>query len=864
MKSPACLLFPSPFLCYYLAFCCLAVSALPQRELIALRHLRASLSISNSSWPTKRNPCVYWTGVQCEKNDTVVSLNLTAVGRRPTPQPRALDADIFRRLRNLSSFDASGFPYPLPIPAAFGEAVSLSNLSLARTGVSGGIPAALSRLSLLTFLDLSGNSINGTIPAGLNQLGKLQTLRLSNNSLSGSVPAELGDLSSLVSLDLSYNSLSGEVPEDLFSELSSLSSIKLDHNNFSSGFPHSILKLTKLTLLDVSNNKLTGMLKVDHAVVVGGETINVHGSVFNLSHNLLYGSISLEFQRVLVQRFSRVDLSSNYFDGSESMSFFNASLNCFSSAAKQRPSVECDDFYIQRGLAVYSTIASHSKRTWRLWHLLVAVFCSSAVTVGIVLLCISRRRALSKTAAGSNGSLPPPSIEAAPPESSLEIPSHGFSYDQLLKATSNFDAANLIKNGHAGDLYRGVLEDGTEVVVKRFDLQFAQRESYSAELNLFNSVSGAALLVPFLGSCSEKENEKLLVYKYMKNGDLTTSLHKKVVIEGDYLQSLDWITRLKIAIGVAKALCYLHHESSPPMVHRDLEASSILLDDKYEVRLGSLSEVCAQQFDVHQSALAKFLRPSLGTSRGLSGSSTATCAYDIYCMGKVLLEIITGRPGISGSNNAATNRWLEEMVACISIMEKEAMEKIVDPLLVVDDDHMEEVWAVAVVAKACLDPRPAKRPQARHVLKALESPLKVVREVNLPSISSSWSSWQSVLIGGWLHSVSSPCPASVRPVEDTVQNPRSRGSAEVDTDKLVEKFGIDPANAFAFWDWVGGHYSVCSAVGVLPLSLQYGFQIVENQQPVYLQGEVVSNHDELMSNFFAEPDALSYGKVPPN
>ncbi|PPD80550.1 hypothetical protein GOBAR_DD22520 [Gossypium barbadense] len=157
---------------------------------------------------------------------------------------------------------------------------------------------------------------------------------------------------------------------------------------------------------------------------------------------------------------------------------------------------------------------------------------------------------------------------------------------------------------------------------------------------------------------------------------------------------------------------------------------------------------------------------------------------------------------------------------------------------------------------------------------------------------------------------------------------------------LVEKFGIDPNNAFAFWDWVGGRYSVCSAVGVLPLSLQYGFSIVEkflkgassidehfrsapfeknipvsmesngkgvsidgvplpyeageidfgepgtngqhsfyqlihqgrvipcdfigivkSQQPVYLKGEVVSNHDELMSNFFAQPDALAYGKT---
>ncbi|XP_074558896.1 putative LRR receptor-like serine/threonine-protein kinase At2g16250 isoform X2 [Curcuma longa] len=764
MDSPARLLFLCSFLCCSLLFFHVAASAAPRRKHDAMHdaliRLRESLAVSHDDWSDRcEHPCscACWIGLECN-SDGIVSINLTSVRRSSEPSG-ALVAYDFHGLSNLTSFDASGFLLPGPILAALGDAHSLTFLSLARTGAYGSIPEALFRLHQLTVLDLSGNSLNGTVPPGLSELQKLQTLNLSNNSLSGTVPA------------------------DLFSGLSGLSlrSIKLDHNDFYSSLPKSILNLTELVLLDVSNNNLTGELPVDDAV--GSARTYGQGGVFNLSHNQFYGSIPPEFQGLLVGRFSEVDLSGNYFEGREFVGLRTASGNCFTFAQKQRPPVECENFYAERNLAFDSLTASGMKWTWNRWYSLAAIFCSLAVTVVILMLYIRRRRARLKAAVVS-GSLPPPSVVAEPTSSSPATPGDGFSYDELLKATSGFSAAKLIKNGHSGDLYRGVLEDGKEIVVKRIDLQFARGESYLAELSLLDSVSGAARLVPFLGSCSEKENEKLLVYEYMKNGDLTAALYRKSEVEGDDSRTLDWIKRLKIAIGVAEALCFLHHESNPPLVHRDIEASSILLDDKYEVRVGSLGEVCAQQFDARQNALARILRPSQSSNRSASGSSTATCAFDIYCMGKVLLEIVTGKPGISGSDSAATNKWLKQMAACISIMEKETMAEIVDPRLVVDDDHMEEVWAVAVVAKACLDPRPAKRPVARHVLKALESPLKVVREVNQPSFASSRGSWQSALIGGWLHSVSSV--ASGRPVEEEGRESRSRVSNEVDTDPMLK------------------------------------------------------------------------------
>lgn len=140
------------------------------------------------------------------------------------------------------------------------------------------------------------------------------------------------------------------------------------------------------------------------------------------------------------------------------------------------------------------------------------------------------------------------------------------------------------------------------------------------------------------------------------------------------------------------------------------------------------------------------------------GSPSATCAYDMYCFGKVLLELVTGKLGISGSNDAATAEWLDRTLRCIGTYERESLTKLIDPSLVLDEDLTQEVWATAVIAKSCLDPKPSRRPSARYVLKALENPLEVTR-MNSHSnsarlrTSSSRASWQGAFFGSWRQSL---------------------------------------------------------------------------------------------------------------
>lgn len=156
------------------------------------------------------------------------------------------------------------------------------------------------------------------------------------------------------------------------------------------------------------------------------------------------------------------------------------------------------------------------------------------------------------------------------------------------------------------------------------------------------------------------------------------------------------------------------------------------------------------------------------SEHGEAGSAAPTCAYDVYCFGKVLLELVSGKLGISGSTDPSTDAWLEWALAFISVHDKESISKIVDPSLIVDEDLMDEVWAMSIVAKSCLNPKPSKRPLMRYILKALENPLKVVREEAMigsgRSRTSSYGSWNGAFFGSWHHSSSETVvvPGSLR------------------------------------------------------------------------------------------------------
>lgn len=496
-------------------------------------------------------------------------------------------------LTNLTSLYLSNNNLTGTIPASLGRLSRLSVLDLSQSSFVGSIPGSFANLQNLSLLDVSNNSLFGSIPPGIGTLLKLQYLNLSRNNLTSFIPAQLGDLESLVDFDLSFNSFSGSVPSDLrglrnlqrmelgnnllggtlpanlFSSQTQLQFIVLSHNNFTGGLPNVLWSIPRLRVLDVSGNNFTGPLQLSSS------NVNATAAVLNISQNLFYGNLT-----PLLGRFSDIDLSRNYFQGRvPDYANTNASLdsNCLQNLQNQRSLAECTSFYAERGLtfdnfglpnSTQPPAEKDGKSNRNLIIILAAVLGGIGVILLVLLLLCARRRGSTNQRGNGVGPVPAGS-SPLPPGVSINFSSVGdaFTYQQLLQATGDFSDTNLIKHGHSGDLFRGVLENGIPVVIKRIDLRSMKKEPYLMELDFFSKVSHTRF-VPFLGHCLENENEKFLVYKHMPNGDLSISLYKKTNTEENGLQSLDWITRLKIALGAAEGLSYLHNECNPPLVHR--------------------------------------------------------------------------------------------------------------------------------------------------------------------------------------------------------------------------------------------------------------------------------------------------------
>ncbi|KAK9066675.1 hypothetical protein SSX86_013998 [Deinandra increscens subsp. villosa] len=798
-------------------------------ERTALFDLRASLGIRARYWPRKSEPCGNWTGVEC-RNGRVAGINLsglrrTRVGRK---SPRfAIEALV--NCTRLVSFNSSGFSLPGSIPDWLGQNLSalqvldlrsssvlgpippsigslnqlnrlllsdnlitgiipdslrqlssLSTLNLSHNRLTGSIPSSFSALSNLTVLDLSSNFLSGPIPPEFGSLSSLNYLNLSNNSLASSVPIQLANLSQLVDLHLGFNSLLGSLPSEL-GRLTRLKRLVIRNNDLGGNFPGNlIINLRDIIVLDISVNNFTGTLP-DLS-----KFSNVSGVALNFSNNLFYGSVNSN-----ISTFNLIDLSNNYLQGLDvhtgNRTFL--SRNCFLRLPDQRSLNDCSTFYALTDVAFDGNPISpvqppiSKKNSSHLKYILAGVFGGLGVIIIVVMLLVLILKTCNKRSVSQrSANVEPVQEEGNTKDQNLSVDilslTDSFKYEQMLQATSGFSDTNLIKHGHSGDIFSGRLEDGSVVVIKRIDMRSSRKDCYMTELELY-SKGMHTRLVPLLGHCFEHETEKLMVYKYMPNRDLSNSLYRSTSLEDGGLQSLDWITRLKIATGAAEGLVYLHHECNPPLVHRDIQASSILLDDKYDVRLGSLSEVCAQGVDNNQNVITRLLRISSNTESTPSGSAPPICAYDVYCFGKVLLELVTGKLGISSSEDPSAKEWVDQTLTSINNYDKELVSKVVDQSLVIDDDLLDEVWAVAIVAKSCLNPKPAKRPQMAHILKALETPFRVVREEDFSSgrlrNNSSRRSWSAALFGSWRQSFSGSTNSQSQTNKDGNSGPKQSG-----------------------------------------------------------------------------------------
>ncbi|CAM6105313.1 unnamed protein product [Calypogeia fissa] len=674
-----------------------------------------------------------------------------------------------RQLRLLSLW-ANNFTEP--IPAAVGDLPHLQTLLLWNNSLGGGLPQQLGESSSLGHLDVSTNLLSGSIPPNLCKSGALWRLILFNNAFSGSVPPALAKCPSLYRVRLQNNQLTGPLPPG-FGYLPYLTYLDLSTNLLNGSLPVDIVSASELTFVDFSQNSISGSLPSSDAVwtfynlqefyatgnnLYGGispqfgnvstlSVLDLSGNLFsgsippslstcsklvglNLSNNRLTGEIPPIFGNMM--DLASLDLSRNALTGQIPLTLQNLStldtLN-FSYNDLQGPVptsgvfkfLNASSFYGNPDLCGLKVLHSCRPDLKKGRHGGLLAFMISGivlVAVGVILVgvcCFYKKyhRRISRL-------LLKGSAQVEWPWCLTTFQRLNFSVDEVVGCLKE---SNVIGMGGAGTVYKGEFPGGEIVAVKRLwvsrkpEVHVAKDQGFSAEVDLLGSIRHRNI-VRLLGFCSNHETN-LLVYEYMPNGSLGELLHswkngtKRDGKEPNILA--DWLTRYNIAMGVAQGLAYLHHDCSPPIVHRDVKSNNILLDTNMEARVADFG-------------LAKLLESnqSMSLVAGSYGYIAPEYAYtlkvdersDIYSFGIVLLELLTGRQPVETSDFGESVNIAEWVTR--KMQTKEGLLEVLDSDVSAGCSSVqEEMILVLRVALLCTSRLPRDRPSMRDVVTML-------------------------------------------------------------------------------------------------------------------------------------------------
>ncbi|XP_026446668.1 LRR receptor-like serine/threonine-protein kinase EFR [Papaver somniferum] len=580
-------------------------------------------------------------------------------------------------LLNLSYNSISG-----EIPPEIGNLKNLQELVLAENKISGGIPPSLGDLNKLNVLDLHGNELVGAIPNSLGSLQRLNSLDLSRNELNGSIPGQvLSGLSGLSSLlNMSRNSLSGSLPQEI-RNLKNLVTIDVSHNKLSGSIPNSIEECRSLQKLFMSSNSFSGHIPSTLANVLGME-------ILDLSSNQLSGPIPNNLEKL--QALHLLNLSYNDLEGQlPSTGVFKN----FTSVYVQGNFKLCSNSsHFSPSLPVCRQRRKKSVATRVVVLLIIAsasVFSLLLVASFVYYMLIYRKNV------ASGGVSNKKKIH----DDELFRGTHQMvSYEELRAATDNFDEANFTGSGSFGSVYKGKLWGEITVAVKVLNLdQVGASKSFFAECDALRSVRHRNL-VKLITSCSSivlrKTNStefRALVYEFLSNGSLDDWIRgrrrRRTVSSDDdsdyndeenaFVNSMDYrdddqenafvvlngVERLNVAIDVASALDYLHHDCEVPVVHCDLKPSNIILDHDMTAKVGDFGLArTLLSTDGNETTATYGLKGSIGYIPPEYGQGRKPSTRgDVYSFGIMLLEMFTGRsPTHEGFNGGISLvKWVE-------------------------------------------------------------------------------------------------------------------------------------------------------------------------------------------------------------
>ncbi|KAL3620820.1 hypothetical protein CASFOL_035732 [Castilleja foliolosa] len=563
------------------------------------------------------------------------------------------------------------------MPEELSTCSSLVRVRLGQNYLNGSVPSGFIYLPELNFLEMQSNMLSGHLSENNNtemKQTKLRQINLSDNRLSGSLPLSISNFSSLEILLLSGNNFSGPVPPSI-GGLHQAVKLDLSGNALTGEIPREITKCARLGYLDLSRNNISGPIP--------GEITSIRIlNYLNLSMNHLSGTIPqliTSMKGLTTADFSFNDLSGPIPE-SGPFSIFNASS--FSGNPKL-----CGPLLNSpcKFTAITSPLGKKSHNAFKFMFALILLLCSLVFATAAII----KAKSFKKSGPGS--------------WKLIAFQKTEFTVSDILECVKD---GNVIGRGGAGVVYHGKMPNGLDVAVKKLASINGHDHGFRAEIQTLGNIRHRNI-VRLVAFCTNRDTH-LLVYEYMRNGSLGETLHGK---KGGFLS---WSLRYKIAMDAAKGLCYLHHDCSALIVHRDVKSNNILLDSGFEAHVADFG-------------LAKFLvdggaSQCMSAIAGSYGYIAPEYAYtlnvdeksDVYSFGVVLLELITGRRPVGEFGDGVD---IVQWIRCSTNCRKEEITRVIDTRLA----HVpkDEAMHLFFIAMLCTQENSIERPTMREVVEML-------------------------------------------------------------------------------------------------------------------------------------------------